>query len=77
MNEEDLILELKERWKVEYFYADLKFFHRKYRGERTLYITTKGAYKVESGRLISLYFPTTTRIKGDYGTLTYTYRNDT
>ena len=75
MSEEEEIRALTERWAVEYHYASLKFTHRKYRGESTLYITTKGAYKVDSGRFISLHFPNMTRIKGDYGTLTYTYRN--
>ena len=74
MNEKDLICALTEQWAVEYSYASLKFFHRKYKGVNTLYITTKGAYKVESGRLISYYFYSTDRIKEDYSTLTYTYR---
>jgi len=73
MNEKDSICTLTEQWAVEYSYANLKFFHRKYKGVNTLYITTKGAYKVESGRLISYYFPTEL-IKSDYNTLTYTYR---
>jgi hypothetical protein len=73
MNEQDSIRELEKRWAVEYWFASLKFYHRKYKGVNTLYITTKGAYKVESGRLISFYFPIDL-IKSDYSTLTYTYR---
>lgn len=73
MNEKDSICTLTEQWAVEYWYASLKFLHRKYKGVNTLYITTKGAYKVESGRLISYYFPINL-IKSDYSTLTYTYR---
>lgn len=75
MSEEDSIRFLKEHWAVEYHYASLKFFHRKYKGEQTLYITTKGCYKIESGYSITNHFPNMVRIKGDYGTLTYTYRN--
>lgn len=76
MNEQNSICALKERWAIEYWYASLKFLHRKYRGEQTLYITTQGCYKVESGRLMSYYFPNLYLIKSDYSTLTYTYRNE-
>ena len=76
MTEKDAIRELEKQWAVAYWYASLKFFHRKYKGVNTLYITTKGAYKVESGRLISYYFSNIYRIKEDYSTLTYTYRCD-
>ena len=74
MNEQDSIHELEKRWAVEYWYASLKFAHRKHQGAMKLYITTKGAYKVESGRLISLYIDHIELIKSDYSTLTYTYR---
>lgn len=74
MNEQDSICDLEKRWAVEYWYANLKFYHRKYKGVNTLYITTKGCYKVESGRLISFYFHSIDLVKSDYNTLTYTYR---
>ena len=74
MNEQDAICALKKRWADVYSYANLKFTHRKCKGVSKLYITTKGCYKVESGRLISLYFHTIDLIKSDYNTLTYTYR---
>ena len=74
MNEQDSIRELEKRWAVEYWYASLKFTHRKHEGVIKLYITTKGAYKVESGRFISYYFHSIALIKSDYNTLTYTYR---
>ena len=74
MNEQDAIRELEKRWAVVYWYANLKFTHRKHEGVSKLYITTKGCYKVESGRLISLYFHSVDLIKSDYNTLTYTYR---
>ena len=75
MNEQDSIRELEKHWAVEYWFASLKFTHRKHKGVSKLYITTKGAYKVESGRLISYYFPIEL-IKSDYSTLTYTYRTE-
>lgn len=75
MNEQDSICALTKQWAVEYSYASLKFTHRKHKGVIKLYITTQGAYKVESGRLISFYFPIDL-IKTDYSTLTYTYRVD-
>ena len=76
MNEQETIRALKERWAVDYWYATLKFTRRKHQGVIKLYITTKGCYKVDSGRFISLYFPSLYLIKSDYGTLTYTYRTD-
>lgn len=76
MNEQDSIRELEKRWTIEYWYASLKFTHRKHQGVSKLYITTKGCYKVESGRLISFYFSPLNLIKSDLSTLTYTYRVD-
>lgn len=76
MIEKDAIRELEKQWTVAYPYASLKLFHRKYKGVNTLYITTKGCYKVESSRLISYYFPSIYLTKTDYSTLTYTYRTD-
>ena len=34
-----------------------------------------GELKVQSGRLISLYFPRIVMIRSDYAKLTYVYRN--
>jgi len=76
MNEQDTIRALEERWAIEYWYATLKFARRKHQGVIKLYITTKDAYKVDSSRLISFYFPSIYLIRSDYNTLTYTYRTD-
>ena len=66
---------LKEEFAKQYPYGELKVQRRKYNGRRHLYFTTIGCYKVESGRLISLYFPRIAMIRGDYAKLTYVYRN--
>jgi hypothetical protein len=76
MNEKDTICNLEKRFAIEFSYATLKFAHRKHQGAIKLYITTKGCYKVDSGRLISFYFPSIYLIKSDYINLTYTYRTD-
>lgn len=75
MKQEDKLSILKEQFAESYPYAKLRVTRRKYKGKKRLYFTTIGCYKVESGRLISLYFPKIELIRNDYANLTYTYRN--
>ena len=76
MNLTDTKLErLKEDFAKQYPYGKLIIQRRKYNGRRHLYFKTVGCYKVESGRLISLYFPRIELISADYAKLTYVYRN--
>jgi len=67
--------ELKEEFTEKYPYAKLRVTRRKYKGKKHLYFTTIGTWKVESGWLISLYYPNIELIRSDYGNLTYVYRN--
>lgn len=75
MNTADKLARLKEDFTERYPYAQLKITRRNYKGKKRLYFTTVGCYKVESGRLISLYFPRIELIRADYIKLTYVYRN--
>jgi hypothetical protein len=75
MKPTDKLTRLKEEFNQQYPYAELKIQRRKYNGRKHLYFTTIGCYKVESGRLISLYFPRIQLIRSDYAKLTYVYRN--
>jgi len=76
MNEEETIRYLKEIWARKYPYATLTVTHRTVKGKKRLYFKTKGAYKIESGRLIESLFPTVYRYKDDYINLTYHYKTD-
>ena len=75
MKQSDNIAHLKQIFSERYPYAELKITRRNYKGKKHLYFTTIGCYKVESGRLISLYFPKIELIRSDYEKLTYVYRN--
>ncbi len=72
MDFEDPIGTLKKVFAERYPYATLKVVRR----NGKLYFYTTGAYKVDSGRLISIFFPNIVMIRSDYATLKYTYRND-
>lgn len=71
----DKLCHLKETFAEQYPYAKLKITRRNYKGEKHLYFTTTDCYKVESGRLISYYFPNIELIRSDYAKLRYVYRN--
>lgn len=75
MKTEEKLSHLQEVFAERYPYAKLIIARRKYKGRKHLYFTTVGCYRVESGRLISLYFPRIKLIREDYTNLTYVYRN--
>lgn len=72
MNFEDPIGMLKKTFADRFPWATLKIVRR----NGKLYFYTYGCYKVDSGRLISIFFPNIVMIRGDFANLKYSYRND-
>jgi hypothetical protein len=70
------LADLKDGFAERFPYAKLTITRRNINGKTRYYFKTKGAYKVESGHFIELYFETAYRYKEDLSTLTYHYKTD-
>jgi len=76
MSVEEDIGYLKKVFAERFPYATLTVTSRPVKGKMRYYFKTKGAYKVDSGRLIECFFETAYRYKQDLSTLIYHYKTD-
>lgn len=74
MKTEDSIEHLKKSFAKSFSHATLTITTRTVKGKKHYYLKTVGAYKVDSGRLLELYFDPLERYREDWPTLTYHYR---
>jgi hypothetical protein len=77
MSVEEDIVYLKKVFADRFPYATLTVTKRTVKGKLRYYFKTKGAYKVDSGRLIECCIDLPIhRYKQDLSTLTYHYKTD-
>lgn len=76
MSYEEDVGRLEQEFALRFFRAQITIRSRTIKGTKRIYVTTVGAYKVESGRLIELFFPSVYLYSSDYSTLTYKYKGE-
>lgn len=76
MSYEENVSGLEKEFARRFSHAQIIITSRTIKGTKRIYIKTVGAYKVESGRLVEIFFPSVYRWYGDYSTLTYKYKGE-